>query len=155
MLPRLMHLLRGERIRLTSKHDKATKQVINASSCVLFCCLSKLYREVECFTTKLWKQTAPAYTASIPAAAMQCLLHSPPKITEGLIKYLHFFCLSPTSGQSWFSPFEYGPGKAMETWKKTCPGLQSEHQQDQRTQICFLGRRKLENNHEKCHSHFK
>lgn len=95
MLLRLMHLLRGERIRLTSKHDKATKQVINASSCILFCCLSKLYREVECFTTKLWKQTAPAYTASIPAAAMQCLLHSPPKITEGLIKYLHFFVCLP------------------------------------------------------------
>lgn len=56
----LMHLLGGEGIKLTSKHKKAPKQVINASSYILLCCLSKLCREVESFTTKLCKQPAPA-----------------------------------------------------------------------------------------------
>lgn len=83
-----------EGMRFTSSYKKAAKEATNVSSCIFLCCLTKLHREVESFTMKLWKQTASASTFSIPAAAVQCLLHSPPKITKVLIKCMQFVPIS-------------------------------------------------------------
>lgn len=59
----------------SNKHKTATKEVINVSSCILLCCLSKLYREVECFTTKLWKQPAPASQFQLLLFSACCAAH--------------------------------------------------------------------------------
>lgn len=84
-----MHFLGVEGVKTTSKHKKGTKQVINASSCILLCCLSKIYGEVECFTSKLWEQPAPA-------SQFQVLLFSacfkPHKNHRGLDK-IHAVCV--------------------------------------------------------------
>lgn len=95
--PGLMHLLGGEGIKLISKHKKATKQVINASSCILLCCLSQLYKEVECFTKNLWKEPAPASQFQLLLFNVCCTAHQ--KSQRAWLNTCSLY-LSPISGQS-------------------------------------------------------
>lgn len=110
----LLYLL--ERDEVYKFAEEGNKTATNSLSCIFLYFLAEVPRELEWFTMKLWKQTASVSTFPIPAAAAQCLLHSPPKLTTGLIECMQFVPILH-SGQSCFSPFEHGPEKEMKPWE--------------------------------------
>lgn len=125
----LVCLLGGEGIRFRSEHKKATKKARKASSCIFLCCLTELHREVDWFTVKFWNQTESASTISISAAAVQCLPHSPPKITKGLIKPMQFMATSSLQV------------RASPHLPSTAPHITDVRGKN----FCILGRRKFQN----------